>query len=346
MLSIKGTVQDKSYSEYEYRVALLKTCPMAKKKLDQLDIPAIQENINHITAEKSLCESTCGKLIAFIKRTYQFAVDAGDIVRNPVSAKKCLKIPVVAGESTNVLPLSTQDLAVLYTVLNGSPRLKPIVYCMLCAGLRVGEVLALTWDKVCFDAGASSEIVVNRAVKKYKVKTASGTKSEYRIGPPKTKSSVRRVGISPKLRETLLEWKSLQPFHAADKTGMDLVFPKRNGVLQDYDSFNIGFNKYLAKVGLDYHKYHSRVFRHTFASYLVKQGVKVKTLQKLMGHAKIETTFQYYVDTDQDSLNEAIQLIDATLDSPDFTFRNFRGSVLVPEAEAVSGAQMAQKNTA
>jgi integrase len=267
-------------------------------------------------------------MIAFIKRVFRFAVSEKQLSDNPVDEDKSIKIPVFAKEDKDIRPLASCDAKRILEVMEGAPRLKPIVYCMLFAGMRIGEVLALTWDKIDFENG---RIIVNKAVKNYTLKEGGRTKYEYRIGPPKTKSSIRIIPLSENLRECLVKWQTIQDCVAKDKTDMGLVFPKRRGGLQDYDSFNIGFNKYLAKLGIDYHIYHSRVFRHTFASYAVKKGVEVKALQELMGHANIETTYQYYIDADFDSQTQAITDIDSALADLDNSFIFFNiGQVPIP----------------
>lgn len=330
MLSIQGTIQDKSYSDLEYRVSILKSYPIAGKKLDKIDETYIQQTINQITVDKGFSESTCTKLIAFVKRVFRFAVSKRIIGFNPVSENNSIKMPVEAKEANDIQPLSSNELKCLFDVLEGAPRLKPIVFCMFFAGLRIGEVLALTWDKLDFD---NNTININCAVKKYKAKEDSGKKHEFKIGPPKTKQSVRILPMSQNLRECLLDWKNKQIFYAKDKTGMGLVFPKRTGSLQDYDSYNIGFNKYLAKLNIDYHIYHSRAFRHTFASYAIKKNVHIKTLQKLMGHSNVETTLKYYVDTDLASQHEAINKIDFTFENLDsaFIFTNVKQFLISKE---------------
>jgi hypothetical protein len=73
-----------------------------------------------------------------------------------------------------------------------------------------------------------------------------------------------------------MQWKSIQTLVAEDRTGLDLVFPKPNGKLLDYDAFLKSLNCFLDSLGAEHTKYHSRVFRHTYASYLVKQGIKPK----------------------------------------------------------------------
>ena len=88
-----------------------------------------------------------------------------------------------------------------------------------------------------------------------------------------------------------------------------------------YDAFQETFSNYLSKKNIDHKIYHSRVFRHTYASYLVKAGVQAKTLQKLLGHSNIEMTLKYYIDTDNASIQETAALVDYVMgNDSDFKF--------------------------
>ena len=66
--------------------------------------------------------------------------------------------------------------------------------------------------------------------------------------------------------------------------------------------------KTTARCGFpDVTKIHS--LRHTFASHLVMKGVDLPTVQKLMGHADIQTTM-IYAHLAPDHLVEAVDKLD------------------------------------
>ena len=54
------------------------------------------------------------------------------------------------------------------------------------------------------------------------------------------------------------------------------------------------------RANLDMKKAHPHIFRHTFATTLIQNGAPVQHVQKLLGHAKLETTMIYAKDNQDD----------------------------------------------
>ena len=47
------------------------------------------------------------------------------------------------------------------------------------------------------------------------------------------------------------------------------------------------------------------MLRHTFGTYLMRTGVEPKTVQQLMGHSDIGTTFRYYIGVSDGQMKTA-----------------------------------------
>jgi len=56
-------------------------------------------------------------------------------------------------------------------------------------------------------------------------------------------------------------------------------------------------------------KMHPHKFRHTFCTRLLKRGVELTTVAKLAGHASIQTTARFYINTSQQDKREAVELL-------------------------------------
>lgn len=138
----------------------------------------------------------------------------------------------------------------------------------LCAGLRRGEVLALTYEDIDRKAGL---IYVNKAV-------------EYmgnnpHIKPPKTDSGIREVP----LLDTLAA--------AIPKEGSGLIFPGTNDNPLTKTQYRKRWLKYCEAIG---HDITAHQLRHGFATILFEAGIPDKDAQELLGHSSIAVTKDVY----------------------------------------------------
>ena len=70
------------------------------------------------------------------------------------------------------------------------------VYICLSAGMRIGEICALTWEDMDTDNGIIS---VNRTIQRIYVIEDGNRKTELILDTPKTKNSIREIPISKDL---------------------------------------------------------------------------------------------------------------------------------------------------
>lgn len=142
----------------------------------------------------------------------------------------------------------------------------PMIATALYSGLRKGELYGLRWCDLDFDRG---QITV---AKSYSGKTKSG--------------KTRHVPLVPRLAPILRAWRD-----RPHRDPSDLVFPVEGRMGQSYETRALAAFM-LAAFGREPPKvWHS--LRHTFASHFMMAGGNILTLQKLLGHADIETTMIY-----------------------------------------------------
>jgi integrase len=171
-------------------------------------------------------------------------------------------------------------------------------------GARRGEACALRWEDVDLDRGVVwlSENHVHAGGKAMTVDTP---KSNRR----------RRIPIPPELVEVLREQEAYleeRRAHFGDAwKECGLVFPtttfaraegKSVGQHMDPQAVSDTFLRRTKKLGLPNITLHG--LRHTYASALFIQGVDIATIQKLLGHRLVITTF-VYVHIDRETLREA-----------------------------------------
>lgn len=187
---------------------------------------------------------------------------------------------------------------------------------ILETGLRTGEMIGLTWDAVDM---VNKTLTVNKALEfRHKQQV-------WRAGPPKTQSSYRTIPLTNRAYNLLLELRELRKSQKMSKdlaqvltytdrhTGQtasldmrDLVFINfRTGMPTKNSSYDTHLYKLCDAAGIPPFCMHT--LRHTYATRAIESGMPPKVLQKLLGHASIQTTMDTYVHVTDDSLSNAVQ---------------------------------------
>ncbi|UDB49851.1 site-specific integrase [Bacillus safensis] len=170
----------------------------------------------------------------------------------------------------------------------GRPRDLAMFLLLIYSGLRIGEAVALTWDKVDFE---KSEIKV-----RYTLFREKDLKSNYELLSPKTESSIRNVPVPPQVIMQLRILKNVQEQVKNDVGELykdeDFVFTDNSGMPEPARNFNYRMATYIKKAGVTKITPHN--LRHTYASLLFAAGIELKEAQRRLGHSSSKTTLDVY----------------------------------------------------
>jgi integrase len=171
-----------------------------------------------------------------------------------------------------------------HRMLDASPDyLKPILQCAYHTGMRRGEVLALTWDKVDLKVGF------------------------IRLKDTDTKTDeARSIPIGRELREVL---RHLPVALDSEGKRVPYVFT-RNG--QQVKSIKRVFTRVRQETGIRNAVFHD--FRHTATTNLRRAGVDALTAMKITGH-KTMAVFKRYNTIDEQDLKVAQRRMDTYMDT-------------------------------
>ncbi len=234
---------------------------------------------------KTKAAQTVRKNKIILHSILNFAVSQGFINDNPcIGAIWKRDLDSENGEVTNYL---TQEQAKhLIQLTDSYSTFNTIIQFLLYTGLRSGEALGLTWDKIDFD---NKRIFVDR--------TLTYVTSKYFLSTTKTHTSQRMIGIDDKTVSLLLRHKTEQDKQKAIVGNAWLepraVFTSATGHFYDRSLLNTQFRRFLKKhPELPHVTIHG--LRHTHASLLILAGENLDAISKHLGHASADITSRVY----------------------------------------------------
>jgi integrase/recombinase XerD len=148
-------------------------------------------------------------------------------------------------------------------------RDRAMVLVLLRTGMRIGELLNTTLRDL--------------NLKEQRIEIFEAQKN--RVG--------RVVYLSEDAQEALNKWLKMRD------PRKELIFYGRGKERFTYGGARMMFVKYLKKAGLSHRGYTLHCLRHTCASELLNAGMRLESLQQLLGHSSIEMTRRYARLTDK-----------------------------------------------
>ena len=171
-------------------------------------------------------------------------------------------------------------------------------------GLRVGEAMALRWEKIDLETGI---IKIHRTAGRNK---DGSTKILNRT---KTPSSKREVKVSDELLKLLKKWKAQQNQvklkYSTTWQNYNLVFcndgqvkarkTEQRGTPLKYNSLRCQFERILETAGLPHFNIHST--RHTWATIMIQNNIPIPDVQRLGGWASPNILLKIYAHCKKDN---------------------------------------------
>lgn len=214
-----------------------------------------------------LSNKSINNIIGFLRSVYKYGIENKWISNNP--AKEVKKLPKITRE---IKYLTAEQMCQFEQVIQTFPieRYVPLLV-DLYSGLRISELLAIEWADIDSE---HNTITVNKQYYK------------GHLSSTKTYKSTRKVSVPDFIIEKLQELKTSQ------KVSSRIVFCGDTGNYINQGKFVAHwFKKAMEAIGLDYN-FHC--LRHTYATYLLSNGVPLKFVQEQLGHSTPQTTLNVY----------------------------------------------------
>ena len=282
---------------------------LAAVKLKDLKPHNLQSIINRL-AGNGYAEKTLKKIKVTGTQILDLAVDNDLIFRN-VFAK--VEIPHIEAEERRAL---TQEEIDLITSTYTGHRMGIPALLMLYCGLRRGELVALTWGDIDLKA---KTVTVNKAV--FFDGNAANLKGT------KSKAGMRTVPIPD----------MLIPILKGRRAASLMVCPSSTGEMMTQAAFKRAWESYWRYLNIQaggsdkkrgknvngkptwlpaVHAIDNitpHMLRHTYCTMLYDAGVDVKSAQRFMGHADIQTTLRIYTHLSEEKEQAAVDALNAHL---------------------------------
>lgn len=158
-------------------------------------------------------------------------------------------------------------------------------YIALMTGMRKGEILALQWKDIDFNANLISV-----------TKSVCHDGDRPIIKEPKTEESIRYVPLLLPLKEKLLVLQNKKPeYYIVSDTGESPLTNRRFCTLS---------KKFKESTGTTCTAHQ---LRHSFATVAIENDISPKVVQEILGHKQLSTTMDIYTDIRKKSIIAAAE---------------------------------------
>ena len=269
---MKHTIKIRTYNRYKSICELHLIKDLGEYELEELKANVLQDFLLK-KIDDNYSTNTIKGIVSVLKQALRLAITLEIIDKEYCSN---LKIPSSEEKEISVFTKKEQQVIEAFCLNHKKRNYIGIVIC-LYTGIRLGELLALTWDDIDFN---SNLLTINKT--SYSVKVNG--KTQIIVDKPKTKKSNRVIPLPNQLVKLLKIMKK--------ESNSKYVITTRNLGMVGNRSYQRTFKFILKKVNVPYRNFHS--LRHTFATNAIELEMYVKTLADILGHTNAMITLNRY----------------------------------------------------
>lgn len=276
---IKPSTKKRTFNQYSKIIKTHILPYLGDLKLEELTPLIIQKFITKLSINgnkctgKGLSASYIRMIVSIIKNSLK---EAHLISYLPNYTLDKVNYPKIIEKKIECFTINEQKKIEFAVKTTKKDKYLGIILC-LYTGLRIGELLALTWNDIDFEKNI---LIISKTCYD---SSEEGTRIRN-INIPKTKNSIREIPLPTKILEMLKEMKKKSKCEFVIAEGEKFVFMR---------SYQRTFELLLKKLKISHKGFHS--LRHTFATRALECGMDVKTLSEILGHKNPTITLNRYV---------------------------------------------------
>jgi integrase len=168
------------------------------------------------------------------------------------------------------------------------------IYICLSAGLRIGEVCALTWNDIDAEQGV---IYVTKTIQRIYLVGEIEKRTEVIIDTPKSKNSIREIPMTKELLRMVKPLKKV--VNSSFFVLTNSAAPTEPRTYRNY------YKRLMKQLDIPALKFHG--LRHSFATRCIESNCDYKTVSVLLGHSNISTTLNLYVHPNMEQKKRCIE---------------------------------------
>ena len=314
----KLNLESTTYDAYEDVIdSMLKNYTVGNLTMSAINESNLRDYIEELS--KKYSRASIEKLYKVLKPALQYAVEHEDIKENYL---KYIKVPSeknVAVKEKNIPFITEDDLKKLYQESKrinidgynwggkiGKPTYGSNAQAIILigyTGLRISELKGLKWKDVDIQ---NKKIYVRNALVRVKNRDKDAT-TKYTFEEKTTKSEAgnREIPLCDIALEMIDYFDKQFPNHKPN----DFVVLNRNGNSPLPRNIQNTLDSMLVRSGCSISHCGLHGLRHGFGAILLINKVDIKIVSKLLGHKKISTTYDIYIDFTKEHVNNEVMSV-------------------------------------
>ncbi len=211
-----------------------------------------------------------------------------------LALKKAYRLKLISGNIVNLIEVpknkrfkndiyNTEDMKKLLDISKDTSLELPI-YLASGLGLRISEILGLTFNNIDFD---NDTITIDKITVR--------NESRVILKEPKTQTSERTISVPNEIMNMLRNYKKSlleKKLRGQLKNPLNLLFFDKNENPIAQDVLSKKFKRFLEDNNLKHIRFHD--LRHSHVTLLINSKIPIKVISERVGHSNINTTLNIY----------------------------------------------------